>query len=115
MSPSFFLRPLLAPASVAVVGASSKPGSIGRIVMENLLEAIVATRSDFATVIAERNLNTLWTRMEEQSRAALNVQPWIISNGSESSAFFPSHLATMGFNLLQVRSNIVEIRSVLDR
>lgn len=76
---------------------------------------LVATRSDFAAVIAERNLVTLWTRMEEQSRASLNVQPWIISNGSESSAFFPSHLATMGFNLLQVRSNIVEIRSVLDR
>jgi hypothetical protein len=53
--------------------------------------------------------------MEENLRASLNVQPWIISNGNESSAFFPSHLATMGFNLLQVRSNMVEIRSVLDR
>jgi hypothetical protein len=76
---------------------------------------LVAARSDFASIISERNLTTLWKRMEEQSRASLNVQPWIISNGSESSAFFPSHLATMGFNLLQVRSNIVEIRSVLDR
>lgn len=76
---------------------------------------LVAARSDFASIISERNLTTLWKRMEEQSRASLNVQPWIISNGSEASAFFPSHLATMGFNLLQVRSNIVEIRSVLDR
>ncbi len=76
---------------------------------------LVATRSDFAAIIAERNLTALWTRMEGQLRASLNVQPWIISNGNESSAFFPSHLATMGFNLLQVRSNIVELRSVLDR
>ncbi|WP_315924473.1 DUF2333 family protein [Mesorhizobium sp. SP-1A] len=76
---------------------------------------LVAARSDFAAVIAERNLTNLWTRMESQLRASLNVQPWIISNGSESSSFFPSHLATMGFNLLQVRSNIVELRSVLDR
>lgn len=76
---------------------------------------LTATRSDFATVIAERNLTALWTRMEQQLRASLDVRPWIISNGSESSAFFPSHLATMGFNLLQVRSNIVELRSVLDR
>lgn len=76
---------------------------------------LVAARVDFGSVIAERNLGNLWARLEQQSRAALNVQPWIISNGSESSAFFPSHLATMGFNLLQVRSNIVEIRSVLDR
>ncbi len=74
-----------------------------------------AARSDFAAVIAERNLTTLWTRMQGQLRASLDVQPWIISNGNESSAFFPSHLATMGFNLLQVRSNIVELRSVLDR
>lgn len=74
-----------------------------------------ATRSDFAAVIAERNLTNLWTRMELNLRASLNVRPWIISNGNESSAFFPSHLATMGFNMLQVRSNLVEIRSVLDR
>ncbi|GMU73281.1 MAG: acetyltransferase [Burkholderiales bacterium] len=32
------LRPLLAPSSVALVGASERPGSLGRIVMENLLE-----------------------------------------------------------------------------
>ncbi|CAM5453377.1 hypothetical protein ATER59S_02877 [Aquamicrobium terrae] len=76
---------------------------------------LVAARSDFAAVIAERNLAALWTRMEGQLRTSLNVQPWIISNGNESSAFFPSHLATMGFNLLQVRSNIVELRSVLER
>ncbi|MCO5145443.1 MAG: DUF2333 family protein [Aquamicrobium sp.] len=76
---------------------------------------LVASRSDFGSVIAERNLTVLWTRMEENLRASLNVQPWIISNGNESSAIFPSHLATMGFNLLQVRSNLVEIRSVLDR
>src|SRR5690606_8213707 len=76
---------------------------------------LTAARSDFASVIAERNLTALWTRMEQQLRASLDVQPWIISNGNESSAFFPSHLATMGFNLLQVRSNLVELRSVLDR
>ncbi|MBK8689978.1 MAG: GNAT family N-acetyltransferase [Betaproteobacteria bacterium] len=33
-----YLRPLLAPASVALVGASDKPGTLGRIVYENLLE-----------------------------------------------------------------------------
>lgn len=76
---------------------------------------LTAARSDFAAVIAERNLTALWTRMEQQLRRSLDVQPWIISNGNESSAFFPSHLATMGFNLLQVRSNLVELRQVLDR
>lgn len=74
-----------------------------------------ATREDFSSVIRERNLATLWDTMQSQMRDALNMQPWIISNGNESSFLFPSHLATMGFNLLRARSQIVEIRSVLDR
>ncbi len=32
-----YLRPLVTPASVALVGASERPGSIGRIVLENIL------------------------------------------------------------------------------
>jgi hypothetical protein len=74
-----------------------------------------ATQSDFSAVIRERNLVTIWDTMHTQMRDALNMQPWIISNGNESSSIFPSHLATMGFNLLRARSQIVEIRSVLDR
>ncbi len=74
-----------------------------------------ATKADFSAVVAERNLTTLWTRMLEQLRIALDMQPAIISNGRESSFIFPSHLANMGFYLLRVRSNLVEIRSVLDR
>ncbi|MGO4833885.1 DUF2333 family protein, partial [Rhizobiaceae sp. 2RAB30] len=74
-----------------------------------------ATRSDFSAIIRERNLTNLWDTMQTQTRDALNMQPWIISNGNESSFIFPSHLATMGFNLLRARSQVVEIRSVLDR
>ena len=76
---------------------------------------LTATRFDFAAVISERNLTALWRQMEEQLRTSLDMQPAIISNGNESSFLFPSHLATMGFNLLRVRSQIVEVRSVLDR
>ena len=42
-------------------------------------------------------------------RDSLNMQPWIISNGNEIELPLPSHLATMGFNLLRARSQIVEI------
>lgn len=35
--PPHYLAPLLAPRSVAVVGASGRPGSLGRVVYENLL------------------------------------------------------------------------------
>src|SRR5437867_6118101 len=37
MNSSHYLLPLLAPKSVALVGASGRAGSLGRIVCENLL------------------------------------------------------------------------------
>jgi hypothetical protein len=76
---------------------------------------LTAARSDFSAVVRERNLTTLWDTLMTQMRDSLNMQPWLISNGNESSFIFPSHLATMGFNLLRARSQIVEIRQVLDR
>src|SRR6266568_1929292 len=36
-APAHYLAPLLAPRSVAVIGASSRPDSLGRVVYENLL------------------------------------------------------------------------------
>jgi hypothetical protein len=76
---------------------------------------LVAAHSDFAAIITERNLTQIWDRMEEQLRSALDMQPAIISNGNESSFIFPSHLATMGFYLLRVRSQLIEVRAILDR
>lgn len=74
-----------------------------------------AAGADFSQVIRERNLTQLWNETLAQTRAALNVRPWIISNGKEDGLIMPSHLATMGFRILRVRSNLVELRSVLDR
>lgn len=73
------------------------------------------TRADFDKVFVERNVANVWDRTADQLRAALDIQPFIISNGAEAAWIMPSHLATMGFYLLRVRSNLVEIRSVLDR
>ncbi|MGG6896486.1 DUF2333 family protein [Rhizobium sp. BR 315] len=72
-----------------------------------------AAGADFQQVIAERNASVLWTDTLAMLRTALRIQPFIISNGSEDSSFMPSHLATMGFHVLRVRSNLVEIRTVL--
>jgi hypothetical protein len=76
---------------------------------------LTAARADFQDVIAQRDLAQLWSLLEDQLRAALNIQPFIVSNGAESGWLMPSHLATMGFYVLRVRSNLVEIRQVLDR
>jgi hypothetical protein len=74
-----------------------------------------ATQADFKDVYEDRRLTSVWERTEDQLRASLDMHPFIISNGNESSWIMPSHLATMGFYLLRVRSNLVEMRDILDR
>jgi hypothetical protein len=76
---------------------------------------LTAARADFKDVIEQRGLNQVWSELENQLRAALNIQPMIVSNGAESGWLMPAHLATLGFYVLRVRSNLVEIRLVLDR
>lgn len=70
--------------------------------------------ADFNDVIRERNLTSLWNETLERFRAALKLRPLIVSNASEDG-LMASHLAVMGFHTLLVRSNLVEVRSVLDR
>lgn len=74
-----------------------------------------AARADFDDVIKARQLGDLWDNMEAQIRSALNIQPFIVSNGAEDGWIMPTHLTTMGFYILRVRSNLVEIRSVVER
>ena len=74
-----------------------------------------AAHTDFADIIERRQLEDVWNTMEGQLRATLSLRPVIVSNGREDGWIMPSHLATVGFYLLRVRSNLVEIRSILDR
>lgn len=75
---------------------------------------LAAVRSDFSDVNEQRNLDALWGRVEEQLADALTMQPLIVANGSASS-LIKSHLESIGFDLLRVRANLVEMRDVLDR
>ncbi len=45
----------------------------------------------------------------------LNIKPWIIANGSEGGWLLPNHLTTMGFYILRVRSNLIDIKQVLQQ
>ncbi len=76
---------------------------------------LAAAQADFSQVIAERNLTPIWNDTMTQFKAALRIQPFIISNGEEDGWIMPTHLATMGFYILRVRSGLVEVRSILDR
>ncbi len=74
-----------------------------------------AAGADFEDVIKQRSIGSLWETTLSQLRAALKIQPFIISNGNEAGWIMPTHLATMGFYVLRVRSNLVELRQVLER
>ncbi len=74
-----------------------------------------AAHADFRGIIKKRNLEDIWSNMESQIHSALELDPMIISNGKEDGWLMPTHVTTMGFYILRVRSNLVEIRSVLDR
>ena len=76
---------------------------------------LIATESDFSDIFDDRRIGSVWNVAREQLRQALDMTPFIISNGNEASWIMPSHLATMGFYLLRVRSNLVEMRDILDR
>jgi acetyltransferase len=59
-----YLRPLLSPTSVAMVGASERPGSVGRTAFENLISggfkgALHAVNPRHATVLGHPAVPTL--------------------------------------------------------
>ncbi len=72
-------------------------------------------RADFPEVVQTRALADIWDLMDDHLRRAIELEPLIISNGGEDGFIMPTHLTTIGFYILRARSNLVEIRSVLDR
>ncbi|MCV9961351.1 DUF2333 family protein [Pararhizobium sp. BT-229] len=76
---------------------------------------MAAAGADFDGVITQRGLAPIWQESIKQLRAALRIQPLIISNGREDGWIMPTHLATLGFYVLRVRSNLVEMRDILAR
>jgi hypothetical protein len=76
---------------------------------------LAAARADFREVVQFREISAIWDNMERHIEEAIRLSPLIISNGAEDGWIMPSHLTTLGFYILRARSNLVEIRSVLDR
>jgi hypothetical protein len=72
-----------------------------------------ALQVDFANVIRERQLGSVWTQTVESFREAANLQPWVVVNGAPDSQVMPSHLASQGFFLLRARTQLREITNIL--
>lgn len=74
-----------------------------------------AAREDFANVVAQRNLESIWDRMEAHIAGAASLNPLVVSNGAEDGFVAPAHLASLGVNMLSARSNMTEAREILNR
>ena len=75
---------------------------------------LVAARADFRDVVVQRNLAAIWNRIDTQFAETLKIRPPLVMNGS-SSSIIKSHLESIGFALLRVRSHLVELRDILER
>lgn len=74
-----------------------------------------AAREDFADVVERRNLGGVWDRMEQHIAEAAALSPLVVSNGREDGLLMPDHLSIMSENILRARTNMSEIRSILER
>jgi hypothetical protein len=72
-----------------------------------------AAHADFEDIIKTKALDAVWNRMETEMRQTIDLDPLIISNGKEDGWVMPTHLTTLGFKILRVRSNMVEVRDIL--
>ena len=52
---------------------------------------------DFAAVVRERDVATLWRSMLASLSRAASLDPLVVVNGAPDGAVFPSHLAAQGF------------------
>ncbi|MGH6938713.1 DUF2333 family protein [Hypericibacter sp.] len=85
----------------------------GRLYAYGLLLRDLGT--DFAPVIAERNLKATWDQMVETFRVAALLDPLVVVNGRPDAFLRPSHLAAQGFFLLRARTQLREISAILQK
>jgi hypothetical protein len=85
----------------------------GRLYAYGLLLRDLGT--DFAPVIAERDLKAAWAQMLETFNTAAALDPLVVVNGRPDAFIRPSHLAAQGFFLLRARTQLREISNILQK
>lgn len=69
--------------------------------------------ADTDLVLKERNVDPIYQQMLESFEAGVKLEPFLVLNGTRDGSVFPNHLTTIGFYLLQARTRLREITSVL--
>jgi hypothetical protein len=70
-------------------------------------------RADTSVVLKERNVEPVYDQMLEAFAQGVELRPFLVLNGTRDGSVFPNHLTTIGFSLLQARTRLREITSVL--
>jgi len=76
---------------------------------------LTALRRDFASVVDDRELGTVWDEMEASLAALVRLDPWVVSNAAPDGQFLANHLTAEGFYLLRARTQLREITSILQK
>lgn len=69
--------------------------------------------ADFARVIDERDMRTVWDQTVHTFLFAAELQPWVVSNGAADGMLLPNHLLAEGFYLLRARTQLREVANIL--
>ncbi len=70
-------------------------------------------KSDFRSVIEDRDVTKAWDQMLESLKSAAEAQPLIVINADPDSFLRPSHLTAQGFYLLRARTQLKEVANIL--
>ncbi|QIE43279.1 DUF2333 family protein (plasmid) [Rhodobacteraceae bacterium SC52] len=72
-----------------------------------------ALGEDFAPVIRERNLGTIWAQALDSLRQGSQLRPTVVLNGNLDQSIFANHLALQGFYMKRAILQLEEAVSVL--
>ncbi|NBX02878.1 MAG: DUF2333 family protein [Alphaproteobacteria bacterium] len=68
---------------------------------------------DFADVIKEKQLQNAWAQMISTLNQGMSLGNFLVINAAPDSQFFPNHLASQGFFILRVRTQLREVTNIL--
>lgn len=72
-----------------------------------------AMEKDYAALIAERQLQTVWDAMLESLKEGMGFSHFLVINANPKDSIFANHLASQGYYLLRARTQMREITNIL--
>jgi hypothetical protein len=72
-----------------------------------------ALRTDFGSVIKEKQLEPAWDQMLQSLNDGMKLRNFLLFNASPDNQFVPNHLAMQGFYLMRARTQMREITNIL--